>query len=114
MPASETKVATSARPAPSMLPVEGHRIPFLDRFASAYKATTFFNYENFVAPPLGIVGSVGFLYLLIILLRRNNEHTNRDKYTPDLLQDTHGHHHPDFLRGAAVAISQKGRYVFGC
>jgi hypothetical protein len=27
------------------------------------------------------------------------------------LQDTYGHHHPDYLHGAAAAIGQKGRYV---
>jgi hypothetical protein len=33
--------------------------------------------------------------------------------SPDLLQDTCGHHHPDFQQGAAVAIGQKGRYFSG-
>jgi hypothetical protein len=28
--------------------------------------------------------------------------------SPDVLQDTCGHHHPDHLHGAALAISQKG------
>jgi integrase len=31
--------------------------------------------------------------------------------SPEVLQDTYGHHHPDFLQGAAAAIGQKGRYV---
>ena len=31
--------------------------------------------------------------------------------SPEILQDTYGHHHPDYLRGAAAAIGQKGRYV---
>ena len=31
--------------------------------------------------------------------------------SPEVLQDTYGHHHPDFLQGAATAIGQKGRYV---
>jgi len=31
--------------------------------------------------------------------------------SPELLQDTYGHHHPDFLQGAATANGQKGRYV---
>jgi hypothetical protein len=31
--------------------------------------------------------------------------------SPEVLQDTYGHHHPDYLQGAAAAISQKGRYV---
>jgi len=31
--------------------------------------------------------------------------------SPEVLQDTYGHHHPDHLHGAAVAIGQKGRYV---
>ena len=31
--------------------------------------------------------------------------------SPAVLQDTHGHHHPDRLHGAAVAIGQKDRYV---
>ncbi|WP_316194495.1 site-specific integrase [Bradyrhizobium sp. SZCCHNRI3052] len=28
--------------------------------------------------------------------------------SPEILQDTYGHHHPDYLQGAAVAIGQKG------
>ena len=31
--------------------------------------------------------------------------------SPEVLQQTYGHHHPDFLHGAAAAIGQKGRYV---
>src|SRR6266404_1095012 len=31
--------------------------------------------------------------------------------SPEVLQDTYGHHHPDFLQGAAHAIGQKGRYL---
>jgi len=31
--------------------------------------------------------------------------------SPEVLQDTYGHHHPDHLHGAALAIGQKGRYV---
>jgi integrase len=31
--------------------------------------------------------------------------------SPEVLQETYGHHHPDHLRGAAVAIGQKGRVV---
>src|SRR6266567_7835498 len=31
--------------------------------------------------------------------------------SPEVLQDTYGHHHPDHLHGAATAIGQKGRYV---
>ena len=31
--------------------------------------------------------------------------------SPEVLQETYGHHHPDFLQGAAAAIGQKGRYV---
>jgi hypothetical protein len=31
--------------------------------------------------------------------------------SPEVLQETYGHHHPDYLRGAAAAIGQKGRYV---
>ena len=31
--------------------------------------------------------------------------------SPEVLQDTYGHHHPDFLQGAAAAIGQKSRYV---
>ena len=31
--------------------------------------------------------------------------------SPEVLQDTYGHHHPDFLQGAATAIGQKGRLV---
>ena len=31
--------------------------------------------------------------------------------SPEVLQETYGHHHPDFLQGAATAIGQKGRYV---
>ena len=31
--------------------------------------------------------------------------------SPEVLQETYGHHHPDFLHGAAAAIGQKGRYV---
>jgi integrase len=31
--------------------------------------------------------------------------------SPEVLQDTYGHHHPDFLKGAATAIGQKIRYV---
>jgi hypothetical protein len=27
--------------------------------------------------------------------------------SPEVLQDTYGHHHPDFLQGAATAIGQK-------
>jgi hypothetical protein len=33
--------------------------------------------------------------------------------SPEVLQDTYGHHHPDYLHGVAAAIGQKGRYVFG-
>jgi hypothetical protein len=31
--------------------------------------------------------------------------------SPEVLQDTCGHHHPDYLHGSAAAIGQKGRYV---
>jgi hypothetical protein len=31
--------------------------------------------------------------------------------SPEVLQDTYGHHHPDRLQGAAAAIGQKSRYV---
>jgi hypothetical protein len=31
--------------------------------------------------------------------------------SPEVLKDTYGHHHPDYLQGAAAAIGQKGRYV---
>ena len=31
--------------------------------------------------------------------------------SPEVLQDTYGHHHPDHLQGAAAAIGRKGRYV---
>jgi hypothetical protein len=31
--------------------------------------------------------------------------------SPEVLQDTYGHHHPDYLKGAATAIGQKGRHV---
>jgi integrase len=31
--------------------------------------------------------------------------------SPEVLQDTYGHHHPDHLHGAANAIDQKDRYV---
>jgi len=31
--------------------------------------------------------------------------------SPEVLQDTYGHHHPDHLNGAAAAIDQKGRYA---
>ena len=30
---------------------------------------------------------------------------------PEILQDTYGHHHPDYLQCAAAAIGQKARYV---
>ena len=63
-----------------LLPVEGHRVGFLNRLASYYKESTFFNYENLVAPPLGIVGSVGFLYLLALLLRRTKDGANREVF----------------------------------
>ena len=28
--------------------------------------------------------------------------------SPEILQDTYGHHHPDYLQGAAAAIGRKG------
>jgi integrase len=31
--------------------------------------------------------------------------------SPEVLHNTYGHHHPDYLQGAAAAIGQKGRYV---
>jgi hypothetical protein len=31
--------------------------------------------------------------------------------SPEVLQDTYGQHHPDYLQGAAAAIGQKGRHV---
>lgn len=31
--------------------------------------------------------------------------------SPEVLQDTYGHHHPDYLQGAAAAIGRKGWYV---
>jgi len=31
--------------------------------------------------------------------------------SPEVLETTYGHHHPDYLRGAAMAVGQKGRYV---
>ena len=31
--------------------------------------------------------------------------------SPEVLQETYGRHHPDYLRGAAAAIGQKGRFV---
>jgi integrase len=33
--------------------------------------------------------------------------------SPEVLEDTYGHHHPDYLQGAAAAIGQKRRYVSG-
>jgi integrase len=31
--------------------------------------------------------------------------------SPEVLQEVYGHHHPDYLQGAAAAITQKGRFV---
>jgi hypothetical protein len=31
--------------------------------------------------------------------------------SPEVLQDTYDHHHPDYLHGAAAAIGRNGRYV---
>jgi integrase len=31
--------------------------------------------------------------------------------SPEVLENTYGHHHPDYLQGAAAAIGQKGRLV---
>jgi hypothetical protein len=31
--------------------------------------------------------------------------------SPEVLQETYGHHNPDHLRGTAVAIGQKGRLI---
>jgi integrase len=31
--------------------------------------------------------------------------------SPEVLENTYGHHHPDHLQGAAAAIGKKGRYV---
>ena len=31
--------------------------------------------------------------------------------SPEVLQEPYGHHHPDHLRGASIAIGQKGRLV---
>jgi hypothetical protein len=31
--------------------------------------------------------------------------------SPEVLDDTYSHHHPDHLQGAAAAIGQKDRYV---
>jgi integrase len=31
--------------------------------------------------------------------------------SPEVLQQVYGHHHPDYLRSAAAAIGQKGRFV---
>jgi hypothetical protein len=31
--------------------------------------------------------------------------------SPEVLQETYGHHHPDYLQGAATAIGRKTRYV---
>ena len=33
--------------------------------------------------------------------------------SPEVLQDTYGHHHPDYLQSAAAAIGRKSRYVSG-
>jgi integrase len=33
--------------------------------------------------------------------------------SPEVLQNTYGHHHPDYLQGAASAIGQKGPERFG-
>ena len=33
------------------------------------------------------------------------------RMSPEVLQSTYGHHHPDYLHGAAAAIGKKGRYV---
>ena len=33
--------------------------------------------------------------------------------SPEVLQQTYGHHHPDYLHAAAAAIGQKNRYVSG-
>jgi hypothetical protein len=33
--------------------------------------------------------------------------------SPEVPQQTYGHHHPDYLHGAAAAIGQKRRYVSG-
>jgi len=32
--------------------------------------------------------------------------------SPEVLQDTYSHHHPDYLQGAAAAIGQKARDVW--
>jgi len=37
--------------------------------------------------------------------------TTAHSLSPQVLQDPYGHHHPDYLRGAAAAIGQKGRFV---
>jgi len=33
--------------------------------------------------------------------------------SPEILQNTYGHHHPDYLQGAAAAIGQKEPVRFG-
>jgi hypothetical protein len=33
--------------------------------------------------------------------------------SPEVLEKTYGHHHPDYLQGAATAIRQKSRCVSG-
>src|SRR5581483_507569 len=37
--------------------------------------------------------------------------TTAHSLSPQVLQDPYGHHHPDYLRGAASAIGQKVRFV---
>ena len=45
------------------------------------------------------------------LMRRGVSIWEAVAWSPEVLQDTYGHHHPDFLQGAATAIGQKDRYV---
>ncbi len=56
-----------------LLPITGHRLPFLASLKARYNANSLLNTENDLST-LGLVGSIGFLYLLARLIyRRGSE-----------------------------------------
>ena len=52
-----------------LLPIDGHRLEYFDKLKSRYLAGGVLNNEN-TTSSLGLLGSAGFLFLLIHLLRR--------------------------------------------
>jgi phosphoglycerol transferase len=69
-----------------LLPIGGHRIPIFARIAQYYDTTAPLVNENSIAS-LGIIGSLGFLILIVFIFIRNSHVTSKLGYDLSILNE---------------------------